>query len=158
MKFDEILHRLTGISSPIFGVSWTPPEAEIQIAKRIIVFLEDRRVLYNPAEVEMPDRCVESVLKIREFLTHEMGNLSTNSELSQNLKAMRIACRKFLDNIDYRDYDFKDYRFSTNTFQGWIFISAIGELRSTFGIHIAMIAAKYGLEVEDNLPSILPGK
>ena len=36
------------------------------------------------------------------------------------------------------------------------FNQALGELRGVFGIHIGMIAAKYGLDVEDELASILP--
>ncbi|MDE2346796.1 MAG: hypothetical protein KGL13_10065, partial [Gammaproteobacteria bacterium] len=65
MKFKDIAARLTGISSPIFGVSWKPPETERSVAKRVIAFLEDRRVLYSPSEMEVPDHCVESVLDIR---------------------------------------------------------------------------------------------
>ena len=52
-------------------------------------FLEDRRVLYNPFAWEEPGHCVDSVL---------LGNLPpTTSELAPYLKAIRGACRKFLD-------------------------------------------------------------
>lgn len=50
MIFREIRERLTGISCPIFGVSWNPSETERTKAIKIIRFLEDRRVLYNPYE------------------------------------------------------------------------------------------------------------
>ena len=73
MKFSEIGARLTGISTPIFGASWTPPIADVAVARRVLVFLEDRRVLYSPYEVEMPEHCVASVLEIRRFLTEQLG-------------------------------------------------------------------------------------
>ena len=47
MKFKAILNRLTGLSCPIFGISWNPIESEIIIATRIIRYLENRRVLWN---------------------------------------------------------------------------------------------------------------
>src|SRR6266550_1403444 len=96
MRFKEIANRLTGISCPVFGVSWNPVEAEVTKARRIISFLEDRRVLYNPYEMEMPSHCVESVLEIRRFLTSEIGDLTFESHLAENLRGMRAACRKFL--------------------------------------------------------------
>jgi hypothetical protein len=71
MHYTEIASRLTGISRPIFGVSWNPPEAEVTAAKRILAFLEDRRVLYNPTEMEIPHHCQVSVLETRRFLTHD---------------------------------------------------------------------------------------
>jgi hypothetical protein len=40
----KILSRLTGFSVPVFGVSWSPPEAERAVARRVIASLEDRRV------------------------------------------------------------------------------------------------------------------
>lgn len=51
MKFKAILNRLTGLSCPIFGISWNPIESEIIIATRIIRYLENRRVLFNPSVV-----------------------------------------------------------------------------------------------------------
>lgn len=35
MRFTEIAIRLTGISSPMFGNSWSPSEAEVTASKRI---------------------------------------------------------------------------------------------------------------------------
>lgn len=43
------------------------------VARRVIRFLEDQRVLYNPSELEQPDHCVQSVLDIRRFLTAELA-------------------------------------------------------------------------------------
>jgi Family of unknown function (DUF6650) len=60
MRFKEILSRLTGISVPVFGVSWNPPEADRAVVKRVVAFLEDRRVLYAPSEMEVPEHCVHS--------------------------------------------------------------------------------------------------
>jgi len=156
MKFKELLNRLTGISVPIFGVSWNPPEIEITKAKRIITFLEDRRVLYDPSEVEVPRYCVDSVNEIRRFLTAELGDLNFEDELSKSLRAMRAACRKFLERVGEEDGDIIRFGAQEKHYASWIFISALGELRGVFGIHIAKIAAEYGLNVEDSLAAILP--
>jgi hypothetical protein len=39
---------------------------------------------------------------------------------------------------------------------GWIFNDALGELRAVFGIHVAQLSAKFGIDIEDSLASILP--
>lgn len=154
MKFKEIIKRLTGISSPIFGVSWNPENTSEDIAKRVISFLEDRRVLYNPSEMEVPHHCVTSVLEIRNFLTDQIPQ-STQNELTGSLKAMRIACRKFLDLVGERD-EVTQFGSSRGHWTSWQFNGAVGELRGVFGIHIAKIAGMYGLDVEDDLASIFP--
>lgn len=46
MKFKEVIGRITGFSVPIFGVSWNPPQPDVTAARKVLVFLEDRRVLY----------------------------------------------------------------------------------------------------------------
>jgi hypothetical protein len=48
VKFKQIINRLTGITMPVFGINWNPPTAHVTVARNVITFLEDRRVLYNP--------------------------------------------------------------------------------------------------------------
>jgi hypothetical protein len=99
VKFKEIASRLTGFSVPIFGVSWNPPEPEVAVARRVLAYLEDRRVLFNPYHLEVADQCVHSVLEIRKFLTNEIGQLADDSRLGEHLRGIRAACRKFLDDM-----------------------------------------------------------
>jgi hypothetical protein len=35
----------------LVGVSWQPTDLEVSAARRVIAFLEDRRVLYAPEEM-----------------------------------------------------------------------------------------------------------
>ena len=155
MKFKEIARRLTGFSSPIFGVSWSPSESDTNVAKRVIAELEDRRVLYNPSEMEIPNHCVQSVIEIRRMLSKEIGVLSKDSNLSNSLRAMRAACRKFLDSVT-TDKRIVQFGASTGHFASWQFNGAVGELRGVFGIHIAQIATQHGLDIEDDLAKIIP--
>jgi hypothetical protein len=148
MKFKEIVARLTGISTPVFGVSWNPPEAECAVARRVLTFLEDRRVLYTPESMEVPEHCIRSVLEIRAMLTHELGQLTSADELADSPRALRAACRKFLDTIQPRQRDIERYGFSQGHWASWMFLGALGEMRGVFGVHLAILAAKFGLSVE----------
>ena len=155
MRFREVIARITGLSSPVFGVSWNPPEPEVAIARRVVAFLEDRRVLYVPSEMESPDHCVQSVLEIRHFLTEEIQSLSESAEIVNSLRAMRAACRKFMTTVGVRS-DIIRFGAHRGHWASWEFNGALGELRGVFGIHLAKLAAAYGLDVEDDLARILP--
>jgi hypothetical protein len=154
MKFNEILKRLNGISTPVFGISWNPSQTDKDQAKEIIAFLEDRRVLYNPSEMEMPDHCVQSVLEMRKFLTEKIG-ISQGNDLQDSLRAMRASCRKFLDTVGAND-DVARFGHHNGHWASWTFNGAIGELRGVFGVHIAKIAVMHGISVEEKLATILP--
>ncbi len=159
MKFAEVCSHLTGLSCPIFGASWNPPEPQRVSARRVLAFLEDRRVLYSPSEMEVPQHCVDSVLKIREFLTAEIGKLETTNDLAQTLRAMRAACRKFLALTDGpRGNEVLRFGAHPNHWANWEFGSSLGEMRGVFGIQIARLAASHGLDVEDDLGAILPAE
>lgn len=156
MNFREVASRLTGISSPVFGVSWNPPESDRAVARRVLAYLEDRRVLYAPSEAELPEHCVHSILEIRRFLTNELGSLSPDGSIAQSLSDMRAACRKFLDTVQADDGRIIRHGFSQGHYASWVFISALGELREVFGVHVATLAAAYGLDVEPQLAVIIP--
>ena len=150
MKLAEIVARLDGISTPIGGVSWTPPQSDVEVARAVLLYLEDRRVLYMHDALEEPEHCVESVLEIRRFLTDRLTAGGIADELVADLRALRAAGRKFLDSqpVHHRH-------------AGWgmsdpWFSQALGVMRGVFGVHVARIAARYGLEVPDPLAVILP--
>jgi hypothetical protein len=144
MKSKDIKYRLTGISVGTVGASWEKIKTERDKAQGVITFLEDRRVLYTPYDFEVPHHCIESVLEIRKFLTAQLQDLDVRTKLAKHLRAMRASCRKFLDALP------KGHSPSQ------VFMTALGELRGVLGIHLAIIAAHYGLDVEDNLASIFP--
>lgn len=151
----SIVNKLTGISCPVFGISWNPDESEREIAKRIIVFLEARRVLYSSYELEAVLPVVDSVIDIRDMLTDEIPKMKKDSKLQECARAMRKACNKFLDKCKDEE-EFRKYGTMKGYIENIIFLSAIGELRGVFGIMIGQISKSYGIDVEEQLARIIP--
>ena len=168
MHWKEVVSRLTGFSVPIFGVSWNPPEAEVAVARRVVAYLEDRRVLYTPFAWEVPEHCVESVLQIRQFLTEVLLSLPDRKGLAEHVRGMRAACREFLTPTAIEHFDPMHGKrprilvprnvWDRSGPDEWRFWAALGELRSRLGHHLGAIAVMYGLEMEDELATILPPK
>jgi hypothetical protein len=154
LRFREIANRLTGFSTPLFGVQWNAPTLDVEIARKAVAFLEDRRVLYAPESMEMPEHVVRSVIEIRAMLTDVLGQVDRESHLGQGASAMRAACRKCIDRLQASGIDAN--RMDWGSWQEWEFSLALGELRGVVGIHVALIAAAYGIDVEEPLASILP--
>jgi hypothetical protein len=157
LLFKDIASKLTGFSTPLFGVSWQPPETERKIAISIVTFLEDRRVLYNPTELEIPHHCISSVVEIRHFLTEVLADLDQKSELANNVRTMRAACRKFLDAAQGLERDHL-LSFSRSNYSSWEFYGSLGEMRGIFGICLSHILLAYKLDIEEELATILPYK
>ncbi|HEU0142102.1 MAG TPA: DUF6650 family protein [Bryobacteraceae bacterium] len=153
MKWNEAANRLNGFSIASIGVQWTPKPTDSEVARRVIQFLEDRRVLYSDYAWEEPNHCIESVLEIRRFLTSEIADLTHGSDLLSPFRAIRAACRKFLDRMHHDGHRRVRLHHGMESFD---FYSALGELRGCIGPQIALLAASYKVDVEDELARILP--
>ena len=202
VSFQDLIGRLTGFSTPFFGVSWKPPEPQREVVRRLLSFLEDRRVLFNPYFLEVEWQVEQSVIEIRRRLTETLDELSENSPAEASVRAMRAACRRFLDEphldaphlgMDIGKPIRRMFVVPTHTHEnkthkpkrgpgnrekathedvgdledaltgqrsghpdGSGFLIALGELRATFGTHIAFLAAQYGIDIEGDLASVLP--
>ena len=77
---------------------------------------------------------------------------------STSLRAMRAACRKFLERVGVDGREVALYAHHRGRWAPWTFYAALGEMRGTFGVHLARIAGLFKLDVEDDLASILPAK
>lgn len=140
----SLIKRINGLSTPVFGVQWTPKETERDIARKLLIFLEDRRALYNLFHWEITDQVNRSIIEIRTYLTSLLQDLDDKSNLTPNIRILRAACRKYLDeNGQHRHFGHSE-------------TTSLGELRGVFGLQIAEISVKYGLDVEGDLSTILP--
>lgn len=148
LRGKTLASRLTGISTPIGGVSWTPPVDERSKARRLLVYLEDRRALYHPYDMEVGDYVVDSVLEIRRRLGEDLEDVDKRSVVGESLMAMRAACRRFLDEVQQPPR--RRYHLEPD------FIQFLGELRALFGVHVARLACAYDLEVHGELARTLP--
>lgn len=145
-------------------------QEEYSKAVKIVRYMEDRRPLYTPFWIESPYDCKHSIDLIRAYLTDSMGNISSDAKLFKFMKDMRFACRGFLnkcETLNLRkmrkygfgtpyDHDSQDPKNQIIEKQEIEFYNALEELRNTFGIILAEISKAYGIDIEDDLASILP--
>lgn len=157
------LNRLTGISTPVFGVSWNPSQLDVDVARRLLTSLEDRRMLFAPEAWRHPAYVVGSVYEVRVELTKVLNQVSHDvgreTPVGEGALAMRAACRKFLTRIGPAGFQPRNARADDapfDTVELETLMTALGELRAVFGIHIARISVAYGIDVEEGLASILP--
>ncbi|WP_371933117.1 DUF6650 family protein [Bradyrhizobium sp. CCGUVB23] len=150
---------LSGFSLPFFGVQWTPPADEREIVRGLLTAMEDRRVLFVPYHLEVVSQVTSSVLEMRKILTKVLQALPETSRAAGSTRAMRTACRRFLEEPtpDFRNLTrWLGARHADDEEGSPSFFVALGELRATFGTHIAALAHQYGLDVEPDLASVLP--
>lgn len=165
LPFKEIARRITGFSTPVFGLQWQPPESERERIRTLLTFLEDRRVLYVPHHLEVLHQVDESVLQIRNELTKTLQALPEDSQTNGPVRTMRSACRRFLQephpvfcNLPGAKGGEMGWR-TQNREEGTPgFFVALGELRSVFGVNIALLSVCYGIDLEDDLAAILPAQ
>lgn len=147
IAFKEIASRITGISIPVFGVSWNPPEPERQVVRETLIFLEDRRALYNDFACELDHEVSQSVLEIRSELTAALKRLPENSQAVACLKSMRAACRDYLDSARPGRYG-----------GPFSFMAELGKLRALIGVQVAYLAVQYGIDVDGDLARVIPAE
>lgn len=157
MNHQEIGARLTGFSTPIFGLSWEPPTADREVARGVIAFVEDRRILYDPTEAEVIDWCVASANEIRQWMTDVLISGRIGVDLAGHIRGIRSAATRFVGDTGPITGDPHLGQWTGRMgFTDWRFLQAVGEFRATAGMHIAAIAAAYGVDIDGPLADALP--
>ena len=155
-KVGSLLSRLTGFSTPVVGVSWQPSVAERDVAKELLVRLEDRRVLYVPGEAESPSHCIHSIIEIRHLLSDLLAKTGGDGAVAEHIRALGASARQFMDRSEHGEFSKASPTSGYHDWRSWEFLDALGQLRAQFGFHIAAMAHRYGLPVRGELITILP--
>lgn len=147
-----VRYRLTGLS--LWGLQWERKDDDRELARRLFVLLEDRRMLWKDFSVEIEEHCVRSAEQARRDLTGLMSSPEIGPQLSGQVSAIRAAFREFMDEVG-DEYDQRYHRppFGDRTHALSL---ALGRLRGLAGAQIGEIAAVWDVEVPDELAAIVP--
>jgi hypothetical protein len=139
----------------LIGISWGDPgPGDGETVRRFLVFLEDRRVLYNGMNLEVVSEVHRSTHEIREQCTKTLQALAPKAFAVLPVRAIREASRRFHDDENERFQNF-DFGWSRRDGQPGFFV-ALGSYRATVGLQAALLAAHYDIDIEGDLASILP--
>ena len=150
MKIKKALKHIKSISTPFGGLSWDISTTEREVIRKLIIFLEDRAVLFNPYQLEDLRWVIKSISEIRQYLTETLQKLDETTPLIYYLKAMRASCRKFMNNT-------KDCKFGGMIEKAETFAS-LGEVRAMFGFYLKDLVSKFNIDIEEGLMSIFPAE
>jgi len=146
MKFKNFTLGPTGPSA-----TWEIGPDEAEVARRVILFLENRRVLFGERHMEDEMHCVTSAIEIRNYLTTEMASTRKGGFLECSLRAMRLGCERFVDAAGPNAQNFVGSAYPQTAF--WL---ALGELRALVGQQLGMLSSTYDIEIEHALAQIVP--
>ena len=147
VAFQEIAERIAGISLPVCGVTWNPPEPERKIVRETFIFLDDCRALCIDLPHESVYELAHSVLEIHSKLSTVLKRLPKESEAVASIKVIRTACRHYLGVSERPNQGCGDRIAS---------VSKLDWLRAVIGIHVAYLAVKYGIDIDGNLMRVMP--
>jgi len=96
--------RIKGLDTPIVGVSWEYTDSEKKGIQQLFDYLETKRLLINPIDMENKDWCISSVIEIKNEVYEINAKFDFQNDTKSITKKMLDACNTFLDGL----YNVKD--------------------------------------------------
>jgi hypothetical protein len=89
--------ELTSISLPVLGggISWSKKRGEKAVTRDLVIDLQERRVLFQPAQLH-EEWVNQSILWIRERLSEALKQLADGSVVYRLIAQLRDACNGYL--------------------------------------------------------------
>jgi hypothetical protein len=142
--------RLTGFNAFGVGVEWDLVPSDAELARGVLAFLEDRRILWEDMRYEVEHECLLSAEKAREYLTGVIQTPGIGATLSNILAEIRQLFTAFT--MRSRRHEF----LGRGPYGPDELSLSLGELRAAVGDRIAALCFEYNLELGPNLHSIVP--
>lgn len=143
--------RLTGLTIGKLGGTWEHVETDREVVRRVLTFLEDRRLLWrsphNHAHVEEAEHCRRSAEMIRDRLGEEIGKVKHGGDVEASFKKIRKAARDFVSAAGPDSRNFVDLA---------SFNEALSALRVPVCREILVLADHHDLDVDEDLLRVLP--
>ena len=144
-------YELNGISTPVGGVSWSKTATGRELFVRLFLFLESKRILVNPIEMENKEWCIESVLEIKTTLVSLTQGVSLKDYELHILRSLIDACNQFLNTVSPLELPSIIYK-SGDNWENLSFDRAMKQLRNSFRQEIEKVEKKYKLCFAKDIP------
>lgn len=112
----------------------------------ILIYLESKRVLYNPGEVEQREHCIQSVLDMKNTLSKSVMDKRLSANELQPIRTMVSACNDYLNKVGKADGQV--FVITAQSGCDWFDNSpngSLGKLRGSFRSVIKGLENEYGL-------------
>jgi hypothetical protein len=157
-RWKDGVFRITGFSTPVFGLEWQAPVRERDIAAKALTYIESRNVLDVSFEKEeSPNRTYYDAEMIREELTKVMQEVSRDTDVFRQLDALREACSIFRRRL--REGKLEQYGYNSpipDEVGKAQFLQALGGFRDACGRQIMVLCVMYRIDVPAKLVGCLP--
>lgn len=140
--------RVTGAGAGSLSLQWEYLQSNVDVARRVLVDLEDRRVLFYIHGREDPEHCRISAADIRRLMTNELPNVSQGDNMDTALRAIRNSARDFIDAAGPESKRFVN--------DMGLFFDALEVMRAEMAPHIRSMATAYRIMIDHVLDENLP--
>ena len=146
MKFE-----INGISFPFGGISWNKSTTTKEMFAHLLLFLEAKRILINPIEMEKKEWCIESVLEIKKKLITITEGLELNDNEKEIILNLIDACNEYLNRVVPMELPSIIFK-NGDKWEDLSFDRAMKSFRSGFKREIQKIENNYKLSFSKVIP------
>ncbi|MGB4388867.1 MAG: DUF6650 family protein [Caldicoprobacterales bacterium] len=143
--------RITGIDTPIGGISWEYTDSEKKGVQQLFDYLETKRLLINPIEMEKKDWCILSAIEIKQKINEINIKFDFKNDTKLITKAMIDACNTFLDDLQNVKNSGIIYK-SNGDWEDIVFSKAMKKFRKQFKDSIVCLSNNFGITFNKSIP------
>ena len=143
--------ELNGFSTSLGGISWNKTTSSKEMFTHLLFFLESKRILVTPIELEFKDWCIESVLEIKQQLVGITQELKLKDFDADIIRNMIDACNDYLDTVKPMNLPGIIYK-KDDRWEDLSFDRAMKAFRNSFKQEIAKVEKKYRLKFHKIIP------
>ena len=146
-------YNINGISVPFGRISWSKNNSPKEAFSYLFLFLESKRILVNPIDMEFKEWCIESVLEIKETLVAITKDIKFKNNEIQIIRELIDACNTYLDTVSPMNLNGIIYK-DGDRWEDLSFDKAMKNFRASFKAQIDIIEQKYKLKFNKEISDL----
>ena len=144
--------KINGVSIPVGGISWEYTESKKKGIQEMFYYLESKRILTNPMEMEIKEWSEKSAIEIKNKLVEILSKYEYDRINVKIIKAMIDTCNEFLDDMQKIDASGSIYKNSQKDWCDMRYSTAMKKFRKNFRYNIKLLTEEYEIEFLKEIP------